>query len=375
MDAAISAIATEPLDWLRALYIAEKELAATALWRSLERSGMSTRMPTEIAERMRRNAMVTDFRMMRLGQRLRDTLRTLEERGIPVMLLKGAALGALLDPTFRERPMVDLDLLVHSEDAARAREAIIAAGWPQSEDPTVHELLENHHHLPPFIDPVIPDLRLELHLALLPADNAFRLDGRELWSEARSAPAPFASALVPSPEHLLFHTCTHFAWAHTMRFGAWRSLRLANALITSGMLDWERFVALAVRAGGASSCHWTLRLGRRLAGIEVPDAVLDPLAVPPQAWLREVLERYFIADLVPGEGIVSPSVRLSRFLWRLAMRPGPDGGVHGERWDHDTRWAAARDATGAAGGPRRSRRMPNVRHWWEFARRTLVSLD
>src|SRR5690606_2857828 len=146
-------------------------------------------------ERMRRNAMVTDFRMIRLGQRLRDTLRSFAERGIPVMLLKGAALGALIDPTFRERPMVDIDLLVHPADADRAREAVVAAGWPQSEDPTVHELLEDHHHLPPFIDPVIPDLRLELHLALLPADNAFQFDAAELWSEARPAPAPFAPAV------------------------------------------------------------------------------------------------------------------------------------------------------------------------------------
>lgn len=393
-DPAADAAATvrEGVDWTRTVYIAEKEVAATALWRALERSGAE--VPPEVVERLRRQAMVTDFRMMHLSSRLQETVRSLRAHGVPAMLLKGAAIGALVDPTFRARPMNDIDLLVRREDLPRAHAAILAAGWPANENRTQHELLASHHHLPPYFDARIPDLRLELHVALLPAAEGVAIDEEECWAMSRPAPAPFEGAQVPSPEHLLLHAAMHFAWSHTMHFGAWRTFRLANALIEGRLVHWPRFVALASRSGGRSSAFWTLQLARSLSGVRVDGRVLEELAVPPQPWLRALLERYFIAGIATGEAPTSPSLRVSRTLWRVAMRPGSAAGdgEHEGHWKHDARWAhtTASDATvasaaGAAAGPpadapesslaRVIRHVRGFRNWWDFARRTLAARD
>lgn len=361
------------VEWPRVAFIASQEVAGSALWRALER-GSAADVPAPFAELLRRQALVTDFRMLHLSRRLQRTVQEFHARGVPVMLLKGSAIGALTDPSFRERPMNDLDVLVRRADVDRACGALREAAWQDNADPLLGELLKDHRHLPPFTDAAVPDLRLELHVALMPPGDVFAIDDEEFWREAQPAPAPFEGALVPSAEHLLLHACTHFAWSHAMRFGAWRTMRLANALVSTGRLDWERFVALVARAGAGSSCYWTLRLARRLAGVEVPAAVLDRLATPRRAWLREALERSFIAEIVSGEGPPSPSLRLSRFLWLVAIRPGrahADGG----QWDHDPRWS--RDAAPAVeSSPRRLlRHLCGLRSWWGFATRTLVARD
>lgn len=368
----MTALAQEALDWTRVLYIAEKEVAATPLWRALERSGDTGRVPAALADRMRRHAMVSDFRMLHLARRTQETVRELSRRGVPVMLLKGAAVGALVDPSFRERPMIDLDVLVRRSDLERARAAIVDAGWPENRDPKLEELLRDQHHLPPFIDPQLKDVRLELHFALLPPDNPFRLSEDDLWSAAIAAPEPFSGAVLPSAEHQLLHASTHFAWAHSMRFGAWRTIRLINSLLAARPVDWERFITVARETGAAHSCYWTLRLAARLGSAAVPASVLDRLRLPGPEWIHEALERHFISQIASGEGPSSPSMRVSRLLWQLALRPGWGSRAYAGRWDTDHRWEHARGEFSDERVPGRiMRHAKGIRRWWDFAAHTL----
>src|SRR4051794_19301697 len=53
----------------------------------------------------------------------------LQESGIEVMLLKGAALATLYYGSEAERPMADVDILVRPADAARAFDQLGQAGW------------------------------------------------------------------------------------------------------------------------------------------------------------------------------------------------------------------------------------------------------
>lgn len=373
-SADVAALSRGPIDWVRTLYIAEKEAAGTALWRALERGGADA-VPVAYADRLRRLAMVSDFRMMRLSERLRATIQAFREHGLQVILLKGAALGAMTDATFRERPMIDIDLLVRKEDVGAAADVVLRAGWLQHGNPALPELMRAHHHLPPFVDPVVPDLRLELHVAMLPSDHAFTLGDGPIWHDARPAPAPFEGSLLPSPHHLLFHACTHFAWSHAMRFGAWRTLRVVNSLMASGSIDWPSFTDLAVRSGAGSYCYWTLRMGQRMAGLQVPPQAMERLAVPSREWMRRALERHFIGEIATGEWPMSPSLRLSRALWRLAMQTSADGNDTVSRWQHDSRWASARPTESASSQGHVLRHLKGLGRWWNFASRTLVPLN
>ena len=65
-NAVIGDLVRQPLDWGRVIAIAELEKATSPLWRVLERAGIEL-VPRAAAEHLRRSAMVSDFRMLRLG--------------------------------------------------------------------------------------------------------------------------------------------------------------------------------------------------------------------------------------------------------------------------------------------------------------------
>ena len=368
----IAAIARAVTDWPRVFAIAEREAATSNLWRELRRA--EAVLPEVAADAFRRAAMVRDLGLQRLAQRAQHTSQLLAERGIPFLLLKGAAVGAMFDPTFRARPMGDVDLLVHREDTARAQQAVIDSGWPLTTDPNLLELLKDAHHLPHFVDPQMPGSRLELHVKLMPDDQPFAVDEGDLWRDARPAPAPFAGASVPSPEHMMLHAAVHFAWQHTMTFGAWRTIRLISLVANQPGFDWDGFVkeALARRAG--TSCYWTLRLAETLSGVTVPLGVLARFAPPTPEFVLAAIERHFIATIAVGERPQSPSVKVTRWLWVAAIRPGWSGHANPGRSDPENKWAKAYGvASTETLAARIVRHFKSLRAWWEFALRTLLA--
>jgi hypothetical protein len=361
------------LNWQRVLVITERERAVSGLWHVIERTSGAD-IPVDVMAHLRRSGRVSDFRMMYLGQRLRETLAQLRDAGIPVVLLKGAALAASVYPSFAERPMADADLLVRAGDIARARDVVRAAGWRESGDPVLSRLLEGHHHLPAFVDAGGTEIRLELHTALVPGESPFLLPTEEYWAAARPARDEFAGALVPAPAYLLLHACIHFAWSHTFDFGAWRTFRDVGELIATSRIDWDQFVDLARRSRAASACYWTLRLASRLSGAPVPDAVLARLRPPSPEALRRAIERHLVAGIALGEAPRCPSVTLSRVLWRMAIRPGWSGHGRASRFGKNANWEL--ELHGVAPDPpsgRLLRHLGATRDWWRFVTRTLLA--
>lgn len=364
-----------PLDWARVITIAETERATPVLWRVLSRLDLD-RVPSEAVDRLQRSAMVHDFRMKRLESKLKDTLGIFHERGIPVLLLKGAALAVSGYAGFTERPMSDLDLLIHPADKHRARQAVIDAGWPETSDPVLHELLRDQHHMPPFLDAGQTGLRIELHTALLPSEHPFDFTSERMWQGAVEAPSRFRGASIPSQVHLLLHASLHFAWSHIMRFGGWRTFRDVSLLASRAELDWEQLVSLAVRARAATSCYWTLRLAQRLSGAVVPAVVLTKLRPPTPDALLGALERHFIVNLAPGEGPPCPSAKLGNILWRAALRPKWSGHARAGRWDPENKWGRALgQQTPHSPTKKLTRHARGIRRWWRFASRTLAPFD
>jgi hypothetical protein len=88
-------------NWDRVIAMADRELAAVQLARALHHA--HSVVPPAILEELRRRAVTIELRMQYLSRRLQQTCGVLTERGIPHVLLKGAAVGALVDPSHERR--------------------------------------------------------------------------------------------------------------------------------------------------------------------------------------------------------------------------------------------------------------------------------
>ena len=335
-------------------------LASGALqWGVVTRLALAARAVPVIARRVRqatggtlsggaaglgRLAMVEEFELQRMEERLDETVAAFEDAGLRMVLLKGAALARSVFGSVADRPMLDLDVLVPAEETDAARAAAASAGWVWKHDRRYAPFFSTHHHLPPLHDSRGTRALLELHTGLFPAGHPFQLEAASVSERAIRTRGRTHDALIPSPEDHLVYLCAHWVWSHMMNGGAWRAVRDVGALIERGGLDWEHCVTRAREARATTCVYWTLRLAQRLAGVDLPDGVLRAMQPPTSALVLNRLERYFVWQL--AEGRTGPSVRLAESLWSAALRPGWSGHGAARPWKNPELpiWVADRPA-------------------------------
>lgn len=317
-DPSLRMLLRQKIDWRRLCGLAEREHASAVLWARLTRLGCEAGPDTALLQRL---GMVSEFRLVRLQQRLYETNDALAAAGIDVVLLKGVAIAHTAYESFVHRPMGDIDLLVRPERATAAREILQASGWIRSPDGFPDEAYEGHQHLPPFADASGSGARLDLHTDLFFEGHPFRFSSGAVRDRAGHVRVDNHDLLVPDLLHQLLHVCIHFAYSHMMTQAAWRTFRDIGAIVGTGRVDWKEFVRLARESGGESCSYWTFRLAQTSTGVAVPAHVLEDLRPSlPQAALR-LLERHFTLGLLPTHSSC-PSVRLLNLLWRAGLFSG-----------------------------------------------------
>jgi hypothetical protein len=325
-----------PLEWEGVINLAARERAMAPLSHRLValRAGS---VPPDAGSRLQRLAMVAEFQLMSLHERLRSILELYEQHDIDSLLLKGAGLAYSSYERPTERPMGDIDLLVRREHAQKAWELALTSGWVRRRDVSQERSYEDHQHLSPLEDSDGLQVGLELHTALFTHQAPFQLPPQQIWDRARRITVGRANAFVPSPEDQLLHASLHFAWSHEMTFGTWRTLRDVVRLAESGV-DWDAFIQTARDSRGSTCCYWTLRLARELAGAAVPDGALAALSprLPKRILVR--LSRHFAMQALPLPGLPPSSVSLSRALWSLAIAPKRQGHGKSRPWLDTEEW-------------------------------------
>ena len=336
-QAALRAVLQRPIDWDRLMALGVRERAVVALNDQLAVTPLPSVKPVEMAN-LQRVAMVREFQLASLHDRLAKLLALYAANDIDVLLLKGAGLAysAYSRPT--ERPMGDIDALVRREDAARAWDLALANGWVRRGDVPEERSYAEHQHLPPLEDADAMQIGLELHVALFTQQAPFLLPPDQMWAGARKLTIGGSPAYVPSPEDQLVHAALHFAWSHEMTFGAFRTLRDVERVVAKDAIDWDALIRKAKASRGATCCYWTLRLARDLACVEIPADVLGALAPRlPQRVLRS-LARYYAAHALPNPDLMVNSVSLSRAMWSLGVRPRAQGHGSSRPWLDTEEW-------------------------------------
>lgn len=320
-------------DWEELHRLLVRERATAALHPIPDR--LPVDVPPAWEERLLAAGAVGGFRQKRLLERLGEAVELLGDHGIPVCLLKGAALALTRYPDVLQRPMADLDLLVEAGRRTEAWEVLRDEGWAWDRERYPVDLYELRPHAPPLASPDEPGCFLEVHDGLFVEGHPFRFGPRDLLTGAEAVEVGGVEVRVPRPAPHLAYICIHFAWNHALGRGGWRAFRDVSVLSAAPGFAWSDFAATAEEAGARRPCYWTLRMARNLGRVEVPGEVLErlrPAGLPSP--LLEALERHYALVLFPVAG-GCPSVALERSLWRAGARPGGWSGDGALPWAHD----------------------------------------
>jgi Uncharacterised nucleotidyltransferase len=267
-------------------------------------------------------------------QRIADLLARIDERarsaGIAIVPLKGAALHAAGVYAAGERPMADLDLLVHPDDLGDAVAVLLALSYRDAGTTWKHQGFD-----PPGAQPrtVLGEhadnpVKIDLHHRILERLPLTPTDLTDLVYPAQARPGinPYPDAAA-----LLAHVLAHAAGSMTHR--GLRLIQLCDIARLAGRMgpaDWDALerlhgrdarcwwaappLALAARyfpaavppgvlAGLERGCPWVLRQvarRRRLADFSYSHLYIDPL--PGIIWARSAVQalRYAGARVFPG---------------------------------------------------------------------------
>lgn len=208
------------------------------------------------------------------ARRLAAVAARFAAHGVPVLLMKGAALSLTSYPAPHLRPRHDDDLLVDPARFANACALLEAAGYvaePQVAAPQITGQRhfsrtdpQGTHHVDLHWRPVNPTA-----FADLPAFGEL---------QQASVPLPGHDWLRGlGPEHALLLACVHRVAHHTPTEDPQWLLDIH--LLGSGLAEerWEGFVVLALRARQAALCASELARAKEVFDTPVPDAVLQDL--------------------------------------------------------------------------------------------------
>jgi len=207
------------------------------------------------------------YRNQILFDRSADALRVLEERGVPTLVLKGAALAVLDYRDRGARPMDDVDVAVPPSAAQRAIGLFRRMGWTPELEPTP-QLLRGRHSLG-FLD--AEGHGLDLHWRIFWQAGA----DQPLWAAARPLTLGGVATRALAPADQLLHVCAHgVSWNPVPPF---RWLADAHTVIGRQAIDWERLIDQAAERRLSLAMADALGLLRDLLGTPVPEDALVAL--------------------------------------------------------------------------------------------------
>ena len=225
------------------------------------------------SEEQSRAMRTRNIRMMRLLERIAARFN---DAGVPLMVLKGAALHLTLYDQPEDRAMADLDLMVRPRDIDKAFHLLEGLGGLRGEPLVRDDFFPRFHYEIEYSLGRIYPVKIDLHVRpFRPLRYSQIVPVDALWDRARAVSIGRASVHVPSVEEMLVHLVVHAA-VHGFADEKWLTDIKRWVERHGGDIDWDRFLGTVKQ--------WRLALPVRKA-FEVVQGNLGPTC-PPQVISR-----------------------------------------------------------------------------------------
>lgn len=257
-------------DWDRLASLASEEVVAPLLFaavRSGEPHGLAQHMPSPVRDQLARTYYSTTARNQVRFQEMDRFLPALGEAGIPVVVLKGAALAETVYPEAGLRPMSDVDLLIPARWLRESIRILKTCGYTLLKI-TSHAVLEGGPHNAVFV---------ELHWALVP-NKAQSQEKALAWFWERTQPLPRCPIVsMFSPTSNWLYVLSHLAvqnQASLMELLKYYDLWLLATTYAED-IDWRAIVEQAIFTGWLAAIPATFGGLQERFGLETPQTLIQ----------------------------------------------------------------------------------------------------
>jgi hypothetical protein len=315
---------------------------------------MHPAVPAHVRKHLKTKYHAVGFRNLALYGGLEETLAAFHARGIPTIVLKGAALADAVYANVGLRTMSDLDLLVSPDKVSVAINTLEALGYSHvpDEKKRAKEFVIRHDTKICFSKRGRVPVFLDLHwhtMSYPPLNRYLSIHMPTIWERAEPIQVGHEKALKLSPEDMVIHLCQHVAVNHCF-LGLVFYRDISQVIEQAVSFDWDYVVERVREWGLGHATYYCLLLAKTLLEASVPEERLRALSPSP---LHRVLFRLF---LDPAAIIKSrPSIineanrrfihfllvpRLSDAVGMLWFLLVPDKGWLKDRYDTQNLWAA-----------------------------------
>jgi hypothetical protein len=316
--------------WDLLLRQAERSDMSAALPFLAQEQGVLPALPAPVREQFEWLRMRARRHRRAVAWEVRQLARVTARRGMPLLLLKGAAYALADLPPAPGRLFSDIDILVPFERIDELEAALMLDGWvtstPDAYDQRYYR--EWMHELPPMLHARRQTV-LDVHHAILPRTASARPDSAKLWAAAQPV-AGEPDLRVLDPVDMVLHSAVHLFHEGEFEHGLRGLFDLHRLLSHFGATPgfWEALPGRACELEVERSLFYALRYASRLLGTAVPEAVLAAAGQGlPNPVLLALMDRLFERVLGPlhpdCDDRFSPFARFALYLRGNWLRMPP----------------------------------------------------
>jgi hypothetical protein len=260
-------------EWDAFVTASRKHGITPLVYRRLSPSGTNAVVPAGVMATLRQAYLENSARNIGLYRGLGKILERMCQKGIPVIVLKGAHLAELVYGNAALRSMSDVDLLVREADLKRVESDLLELGYA----PVDYERTPSPDRKHFGYTHAKSGLYVEIHWTVLAASYDLQIDVAGLWERSRPAVIAGQTVAVLCPNDLILHLCIH-AGEHAFRVGLPKLCDLCVVVQHEGAdIDWTCVLSRA-REWRVERCVYTaLRITQELLGPIVPTEVMEAM--------------------------------------------------------------------------------------------------
>jgi hypothetical protein len=286
-------------DWEYLLRTATENGIEPLLYRHLNAISPES-VPKTTLDQLRDDFNDNSRRNLFLTKELLNLLTLFETHQIAAIPFKGPVLAASVYKNLALREFSDLDLIIHKQYVAKARELLISHGYrPQFDLDDSQEMAFVRSYPAQCFERDDGKVVVDLHWTMTSKDFGFPLETERLWEQLEPISLGGKEVLTLSPENLLLFLCVHGGKHGWERLG-W-ICDIAELIRIRDAMDWRTLMNQARALKSERMLSLGLYLASDLLGAPLPEEIRARVhsdqAVKSLA--RQVGERLF-REVLPG---------------------------------------------------------------------------